>query len=105
MLFAFSFVVFIFKQSVNISFHVSPEVGDQVIVEFPKWISENYAKKTFHITPSIDGELIWLENYHELHFLPYGGFKPSSEYHITVKFPISLLALFKNSAILRKGRL
>lgn len=77
---------------INISYNSFPEVGDEIIVRFPSWVSEETAKKSFSVKPPIDGALVWLPKYNELHFLPNKGFNPIVEYEVTVKYRLPLFA-------------
>src|SRR3989344_3054482 len=75
----------------QISYQQTPEMGEFVVVSFPPSTSEQEALKSFSLSPAVDGELQWLEKYHELIFIPKEGFDPSISYTATVK-PSSLFA-------------
>jgi lipoprotein-anchoring transpeptidase ErfK/SrfK len=60
-------------------------VGDAVVVFFRLPISEEDAKKSFSIHPALKGELVWLEAYRELRFVPLLGFDPDTSYTVEVR--------------------
>ncbi len=67
----------------------STEVGTQIVVNSPFWVSEKHARDVFSIDPDIEGELYWNEG--KLYFVPNDGFDPNIEY--TVGTSNKLLAL------------
>lgn len=77
----------------RIVYQTSPEVGEEIVVRFPSRVSENEAKQAFRLNPSIAGELVWLEEYRELHFLPLEGFRADIRYVASVDAPNRFLAL------------
>ncbi len=77
----------------RISYQQTPELGEAVVVSFPFDLSERQALKSFSISPSVTGELQWVGEYRELHFVPTDGFDPDTSYTITIKRPFSFLAL------------
>lgn len=77
---------------VDISFRTPRELGEEVVVTFPSFVPGSVAKRLFTIRPAIDGELAWVEEAHELHFVPSKGFEPPTRYRVTVGFAPSLLS-------------
>lgn len=76
----------------TITYNQTPEMGDQVVVYFPSPISGQKARSVFHIVPEVPGELQWLPDYRELHFVPLEGFDPDRTYTITVSKTTFMLA-------------
>lgn len=77
---------------IDITYQLSPEVGEEIVVKFPSLISENIAKKSFSIAPPIEGQLIWNKDFNELHFVPHIGFQELTSYDVEIKLSIPLLA-------------
>ncbi len=75
------------RYTVSIDRIETPEIGDQIIVKYPSWISEEAATKSFKIMPETKGELVWLADQHELMFFPEFGFDPSIDYRVKVISP------------------
>lgn len=96
----------IIHSSTKISHQSYPEVGDEIVITFPSWVSEKRAKKSFTITPTLKGSLVWINDFHELHFLPHLGFKPNTPYTVSVNvlsFGLaSILPLSKTQPIIVK---
>ena len=80
----FVFAVSLSNDSTDIYYNSSPEVGDEIIVQFPSWVPKGLAKQAFHLEPATYGQLVWLEEYNELHFIPYLGFHPSQTYQAKI---------------------
>jgi len=83
-------VVAIFFRSVSpiaprISYTNTPALGDIVTVNFRLPISEQDAMKSFSIHPLVEGELVWLEEYRELRFVPLVGFSPDILYTVAIE--------------------
>lgn len=70
---------------VAITYQYSTQIGDEVVVRFPSWISEETARRSFEMQPRTEGEFVWLEDFHELHFIPVFGFDPSLSYQARVR--------------------
>lgn len=83
--------------SPKITFRQTPEIGSEIVMAFPSAITEAKARKSFSISPSTAGELQWLENRRELHFIPSEGFDPQVSYTIRVKRPAILGQIVANS--------
>ncbi|OWK26806.1 MAG: hypothetical protein US76_01730, partial [Parcubacteria group bacterium GW2011_GWA2_38_13b] len=85
---------FLYKQNnnIDIAYNQSPEIGDEIVVRFPRGFSEIKARKFFTIEPKIDGQLVWIEEYDELHFTPRYGFSPSIAYKVKIKQTMPWLA-------------
>ncbi len=71
----------------RIVYQTSPEAGEEIVVSFPSRVSEDEARQSFQLNPSIAGELLWLEEYQELHFLPHEGFSVGVRYVASVDVP------------------
>lgn len=69
----------------KISYMNTPVLGDTVVVAFRLPISEQDAKESFNIRPLVEGELVWLEEYRELHFVPLVGFNPDTLYTVAIE--------------------
>lgn len=69
----------------KISYARTPELGDVVVVSFRLPISEQDAKESFSIHPPVLGELVWLEAYRELRFVPLEGFSPDISYTVSIE--------------------
>ena len=76
----------------SIDYRITPEMGEVVVVSFARDISAKEAKQAFHIEPAISGELVWIEDYRELHFVPEEGFDQVTSYTVTVYNATSPLA-------------
>ncbi|MFY9457728.1 MAG: hypothetical protein WAP23_02255, partial [Candidatus Spechtbacterales bacterium] len=68
----------------KISYLRTPELSDAVVVAFRLPISEQGAKESFSIHPPVEGELVWLEAYRELRFVPFMGFNPDTVYTVSI---------------------
>ena len=86
--------IFLYKQNNNIDivYNKSPEIGDEIVVRFPRGFSEAKSRKVFTIKPDIEGQLVWIEEYNELHFVPRYGFSPSIAYKVKIRQTIPWLA-------------
>jgi len=76
---------------IQISYQQTPEMGEFIVVSFPPSTSKQEALKSFSLSPAVYGELQWIEEYHELLFVPVEGFDPNKSYKVTIK-PPSLFA-------------
>ncbi|PJE50992.1 MAG: hypothetical protein COV29_01790 [Candidatus Yanofskybacteria bacterium CG10_big_fil_rev_8_21_14_0_10_36_16] len=85
--------VLFFDSFVRVDYFSSPETGDQIIIKLPKWIDKDMAINSFSINPVIDGELVWIDDFRELHFLPRKGFEPGMSYKVNVGLPTYGLGL------------
>src|SRR3989338_7655068 len=74
----------VLKSSAEISYHQSYEAGEEIIIRFPAWVSGDKAKEAFSITPFAEGQLVWQEEYKELHFVPHLGFNPATNYRVKI---------------------
>lgn len=68
----------------TISFEQTPEAGEMIVVSFSSSISKNNALKSFSISPAIEGELQWFDEYNELRFLPLKGFDSNKSYTVSI---------------------
>lgn len=88
--------IFLFRQTESsapqISYQRTPELGEAVVVSFPFNLSEHQALKSFSISPSMAGELRWIEKYRELYFVPTDGFDPGISYTVAVRRPFLFFA-------------
>jgi len=85
-------IPFLHNRGVEIVFNESPEIGDEVVVHFPTGVSEQNAKSAFRIQPTVNGQLVWLAEFRELHFVPATGFDPDRSYRVTVRLRHPLVA-------------
>lgn len=92
MLIAGAFLLNRESRSFSISYQRTPELGEAIIVSFEELLSQEEALSAFYIKPAIKGELQWLEEYGELHFLPEEGFDPDISYTINIQNITSTLA-------------
>jgi len=74
--------MFAFGSTPDIVYSQYSVVGDEVVVTFDHDIAEHAAKSRFSISSQPEGELIWLPNERELHFVPYAGFEPDQSYTV-----------------------
>jgi len=81
------------RYTVSIDRTETPEIGDQITVKYPSWISEAVAIKSFKIVPETKGEVIWLADHHELIFLPELGFDPNINYEVKIVSPSLFAAI------------
>ena len=91
--------VFLFKnepRSFSVSYQRTPEIGEAIVVSFEEPLSQDVASGSFRIEPVIKGELQWLEEYGELHFLPEEGFDPNISYTVSIQNIVSSLASLQN---------
>lgn len=68
----------------DIAYRQYSELGDEVVVSFPADVGETAATSRFSITPRPDGELVWVSDERQLHFVPYDGFDPEETYNVDV---------------------
>ena len=87
----------------QISYRQSPEIGETIVIIFPYAIAEDKALESFSIYPSTEGELQWLKELNELHFIPLEGFSPAQSYIVTIKKPLSLLNLAQSLIQIRSS--
>ena len=78
--------------TVSVVYQTSPELGEELVVRYPSGTTEAAAKASFNIFPSMDGQLVWLNERRELHFLPALGFSPAVAYTVNVRTPGSFFA-------------
>ncbi|MDP3697600.1 MAG: L,D-transpeptidase [Candidatus Taylorbacteria bacterium] len=83
--------------TIRISYRQTPEVGEIIVVSFPPTRSQLEALESFSLSPATPGELQWIEEYHELLFVPIEGFDPNKSYEVTIKQP-SLFAQLTSAA-------
>jgi len=76
----------------QIYYQQTPETGEMIVVNFPSSVDGNKALKSFSISPSIKGELQWLNGYNEMRFIPFESFDPNTSYTVTIKRPAFLFA-------------
>lgn len=74
----------IYGAAPQIAYRQYSELGDEIVVSFTGDIGEASAKRRFSITPRPEGELIWMADIRELHFVPYEGFDPEQTYNVDV---------------------
>src|SRR3989338_3153816 len=74
----------VLKSSAEISYHQSYEAGEEIIIRFTSWVSGDKAKEAFSIAPVVEGQLVWQEEYKELHFVPHLGFNPATNYRVKI---------------------
>lgn len=82
----------------KVSYIQSTEAGEHVAVQFGPFVDEETARERFSITPRPEGELVWLEEYNELHFMPESGFQPGREYRVTVSGTGSFVAAISGTS-------
>ena len=81
----------------TISYKIIPELGEELLISFESAVSEEEAVKNFKIEPEIKGELKWLPEYNELHFVPYEGFEPGRTYTVSLGNSFSFFAAIQNT--------
>jgi len=69
----------------EIAYEQYSAIGDQIVVTFDASIGEEAAKKRFSIIPEPEGDLVWMDDIRELHFVPYEGFLPEESYSVEIK--------------------
>src|SRR3989344_773848 len=87
-----TYLVFLPNQKVTIVYNESTFIGDEIVVQFPRWATEKAAVSAFHIAPTTRGQMVWLDDTKELHFVPEAGFDPTISYRITVTLKHPLVA-------------
>lgn len=79
----------------EVSYERSPEVGEEVVVRFRETVTEVEARARFRIDPPVAGDLVWLDESRELHFIPHHGFNPLARYRVGVSRWSSLSAALR----------
>ncbi|PIR41566.1 MAG: hypothetical protein COV31_00450 [Candidatus Yanofskybacteria bacterium CG10_big_fil_rev_8_21_14_0_10_46_23] len=75
---------------INIVYRQYSEIGDEIILDFNKKITEELAQPRFSIEPDVSGDLVWVDETNQLHFAPHNGFALGQNYQVNFKRGVNI---------------
>lgn len=79
---AFLFAWQLFK--IDLLYRTSPVLGDELVITLGPLVDPEWVRDVFALSPTIDGELVWLEELREFRFLPNEPLAPEVTYRAYV---------------------